>query len=132
MIFRVIKKFFKENRTYKIASLGIAILLWLILLSRRDFEVTKNFEIEFRISDSLIVKSYSPNQVKVHLFGPRAALKRVLDGTWTNSVVVDASSLGVGRHRYQLDRNKIELPFGAKAIAVSPKKIEFEIVQTPK
>jgi len=132
MIIKFIKKFFKENPTYKLASLGIAILLWLILLSRRDFEVTQYFDVEFRINDQYIVKHYSPTKINVHLIGSRAALKRVLDGTWNNSVVVDASNLNPGNHKVRLDRNKIDLPFGVKAIAVNPNTINFEIGRTPR
>jgi YbbR domain-containing protein len=132
MITKRIQRFFSENRTYKLASLGIAILLWLILLSRRDFEVSKSFDLEFRIKDEYIIKSSTPSQVKVHLFGPRTALKRVLDGTWSNSIVIDATNLAPGKHVLRIDRNKIDLPFGAKAIAVSPQSVSFEISEAPK
>jgi YbbR domain-containing protein len=132
MIMKWIQRFVNENRIYKLASLGIAILLWLILLSRRDFEVTKNFDVEFRIKDQYIIKSSTPNQVKVHLLGSRAALQRVSDGTWSNSVVIDATNLVPGRYSLRIDRTKIDLPFGAKVIAVSPNSVTFEISDTPK
>jgi len=130
MLLKTVRRFFRENRTYKLASLCIAFLLWLILLSRRDFEVTKSFDIEFRMNDQFVVKTFAPKQIKVHLFGPRAALKRVLDGTWSNSVVIDATSLGQGKHRVRIDRGKIDLPFGAKAISVTPNLVTFEIIES--
>jgi len=54
-----------------------------------------------------------------------------LDGIWNNLIVVDASNLNLGIHKVRLDRNKIDLPFGVKAIAVTPNIINFEISPTP-
>lgn len=123
--------FFRENTAYKIASLAIAVLLWMILSSRREFEVIKNFGLEYRVSDSMLVQTTSVPQVKVHLFGPRSSLKKVMDGSWNNTIVVEAFNLAPGKQRVRIDRSRIELPFGVKAIAVQPTVIEFELKARP-
>lgn len=115
------------NSVYKVSALIIAILLWLIISSRREFEVVKNFDVEFRMHDSVLVNQISPPTIKVHLFGSRVSLKKVLDGQWPNSVVIDAMNLRPGQHRIRLERNRIELPFGARAISIDPQFVEFEI-----
>jgi hypothetical protein len=130
----VFHKFLKENPLYKLAALGISVLLWLILLNRRDFEVAATFDVEFRLPSSFIVSEYYPTQVKVHLFGPRIALKKVLDGSWSHVIVVDlvdSSSLKPGSHKVSLDKNTIDLPFGTKALAVTPPVVEFKIQHRP-
>lgn len=122
---------FWVNSVYKISALIIAILLWLIISSRREFEVVKNFDVEFRLSETLLVNQISSSKVKVHLFGSRVSLKKVLDGQWPNAVVIDAMNLRPGRHRIRLERNRIELPFGARALSIEPQYVEFELNPSP-
>lgn len=122
-----IRIFFKFNKVYKITSLLIAILLWLIISSRREFEVSKNFDIEFRLKDQVVVQNLSSSIVKVSLFGPRASLKKVIDGSWPNVFIVDVTHLNPGHHRIRLERNRVELPLGARAISLNPNFIEFDL-----
>lgn len=122
-----VRHLFLVNSVYKVSALIIAILLWLIISSRREFEVIKNFDVEFRMSDTVIVNQVRPAKVKVHLFGSRVSLKKILDNQWPNSVVIDAINLQPGQHRIRIERNRIDLPFGARALAIDPQFVEFEI-----
>ena len=70
---------FTENFSYKVVALFISLILWLTILGRRDFVMSKNIEIDLITSPGQAVVAQTTDQIKVKVSGPRTALKN----SWT-------------------------------------------------
>ena len=76
---RLVRDFFMENTSYKIASLFIAILLWVTLIGRRDFIYTKTLDVELKTGMGISVATQTADRVRVRVSGSRAALKKYME-----------------------------------------------------
>ena len=116
-----------HNLSFKIVSLIISIILWVAVLGRRDFIVTKSLEIDLVLSSRMQVSAQSTDRVKVKVFGPRAAVRKFIEGGYSQFITVDLSQKDVGRHKIILENERIDIPFGAKLLNIQPKEIDVEL-----
>ena len=117
-----------ENLSYKIVSLFIALILWLTILGRRDFSLTKNIEVELIPSFGSVVATQSAETVKVKVAGPRTALKKFMDSGLSQLVSIDVSKKGDGDIDVEVPTRQIDVPFGVKVISVKPAVIHAKII----
>lgn len=117
---------FTENLSYKIVSLFIALILWLTILGRRDFVLTKNLEVEIAARPDQIVLSQSADAVKVKVSGPRTALKKFVESGLSQLVSIDVGGRD-GTFEVDVPVQKIDVPFGVKVISVKPSKIQVQL-----
>lgn len=122
-----VKSIFFDNMSYKIVSLFIALILWLTILGRRDFTVTRNIEVEFLVSANQNVISQSVDFVKVKASGPRAALRRFIDSGASQVVTIDLSGKSEGTYDVEIPSGKVDVPFGVKIQSIRPTKIQVQI-----
>lgn len=122
------KEVFTQNISYKLVSLFIALILWVTILGRRDFSLSKNVEIEFQLSSKQALVSQSVDFVKVKVSGPRTALKKFMDSGLSQLVVLDISNKGYGEIEIPVPTDKIDVPFGVKVIAVKPAMIRAQVI----
>jgi len=118
-----------ENFSYKMVSLFIALILWLTILGRRDFTLTKSIEVEMIPGNSQAVISQSVDTIKVKVSGPRTALKKFMDSGIGQLMSVDISKLGDGDLDVQVPIRQIDVPFGVKIISVKPPVIRVRVVE---
>lgn len=118
-----------ENFSYKMVSLFIALILWLTILGRRDFTLTKSIEVEMIPGNSQAVISQSVDAIKVKVSGPRTALKKFMDSGIGQLMSVDISKLGEGDLDVQVPVRQIDVPFGVKIISVKPSVIRVRVVE---
>jgi YbbR domain-containing protein len=126
-------KFFRtfvlENLSYKMVALLIALILWITILGRRDFVMTKNVEVDLLTGPGFSVVSQTSDAVKVKVNGPRTALKKFIDSASSHSIALDISGRGVGFVDVSIPQQKIEVPFGVKIIGIRPNVIRAEVIQ---
>ena len=108
-------------------ALFIALILWLTILGRRDFTLTKNIEVELVTASNQIVVGQSVDHVKVKVSGPRTALKRFMDSGLSQLVSVDVSKKADGDVDMEIPVNKIDVPFGVKVISVKPSSVKARL-----
>jgi YbbR domain-containing protein len=118
-----------DNFSYKMVSLFIALILWLTILGRRDFTLTKNIEVEMLPGGHQTVISQSVDAVKVKVSGPRTALKKFMDSGIGQLMSIDISKLGEGDLDVQVPIRQIDIPFGVKIISVKPSVIRVRVVE---
>ena len=123
------KSAFTENLSYKIVSLFIALILWLTILGRRDFSLTKNVDIELIPGAQQVVTMQSADVVKVKVSGPRAALKKFMESGMTQLVSLDVSKKGEGDIDVQVPLKAIDVPFGVKVISIKPSVIRAQVIR---
>lgn len=113
-----------DNLSYKFVALGVAIILWMSMLGRKDSTLTKDFELQVIMSPSLELESPLPQIVRVEIAGPRVALKKV--NQMSPVFTVDLANAHAGRQLVQLNREGLNLPIGARVLSLEPN--EFVVV----
>jgi YbbR domain-containing protein len=116
-----------ENFSYKMVSLFIALILWLTILGRRDFSLTKTIDVELIPAAGAIVSMQSVDSVKLKVSGPRAALKKFMESGMSQLVSIDVSKKGEGNIEVEVPLRQIDLPFGVKVMSVKPTVIRAQI-----
>lgn len=117
-----------HNFSYKVVSLLIALILWLTILGRRDFSMSKTIDIELIAGTHQIVTLQSPESVKVKVTGPRTALKKFMETGMSQLLSIDISRKGVGDIEIDVPFRQIDVPFGVKIISIKPSVIKAHVV----
>lgn len=118
-----------ENFSYKIVALFISLVLWLTILGRRDFVLTKDMNIELMTSAGTQVAIQTANQVQVKVSGSRSALKKFIDSALSQNLVLDISQRGEGVVYVDIPMSKIEVPLGVRILGIRPNQIQAEVVK---
>jgi YbbR domain-containing protein len=116
-----------DNFSYKIVALFISLILWLSILNRRDFIVTKNLEVDFVTAENLIVSAQSSAQLKVKVSGAQPLLKKYRESS--QILALDLSDKNVGFYDIDINSSKLDVPSGIKVIGIRPNTIRVEIVE---
>ncbi len=116
-----------ENLSYKAVSLFIALILWITILGRRDFTVTRSLEIDFMVSNSQVLLSQNTDHVKIKVIGPRMALRRFMDTETGQVISLDLSAYQEGSYDVEIPSGKIDVPFGVKVLSMNPNHVQVKI-----
>lgn len=123
------RSFVLENLSYKMVALFIALILWITILGRRDFVMTKTVEVDLLTAPGYTVVSQTSDSIKVKVNGPRTALKKFIDSAGSHSIALDISDRGAGSVDVTVPPQRIEVPFGVKIIGIRPNVIRAEVIQ---
>lgn len=117
-----------ENMSYKFVALGVAVILWMSMLGRKDSTLMKDFELQILLGPNLEMTTQVPQIVKVEVAGPRVALKKL---NQMNPVfTVDLTAARSGRQLVQLNREGLNLPIGARVLSIDPSSFTVQIRQS--
>jgi YbbR domain-containing protein len=122
-----VKSFLLDNFSYKVVSLLIALILWITILGRRDFSVTRNVEIELLVGSGQGVIAQSAEAVKVRATGPRTALRRFIDSGAAQVISIDLSGKPDGAYDVEIPAGKLDVPFGVKIQSIKPSHVQVTI-----
>lgn len=114
-----------DNLSFKVMALLVALILWAIMLGRKDITLSKEIETQVLVPPNMQVVSDLPGKIQVEVSGPRISLKR-----FTNSKVfytLDLEGLTAGTHLVRLSKDGISLPLGVRILSVRPKEIKAVI-----
>jgi YbbR domain-containing protein len=115
---------FSDNLSYKFVAFGVAVILWMSMLGRKDSTLMKDFEIQVILSPGLELETQVPQIVRVEVSGPRVALKKI--NQMSPVFTVDLANARPGRQLVLLSRQGLALPIGARIVALDPS--EFTVV----
>ena len=118
---RVLKESVLDNASYKLVALFISLILWLSILGRRDFVVTKDVEVDFVTGGGYSVSTQSTDKVKIKVSGAQPLLKNFKEKIQTT--IVDLSDKKNGLFEVEMTPAKIEVPNGIKILGVRPSTI---------
>jgi YbbR domain-containing protein len=122
-----VKSLLFDNFSYKIVALLIALILWITILGRRDFAVTRNIEIELLVGSGQSVVAQSAEAVKVRATGPRTALRRFIDSGASQVISIDLSGKSEGSYDVEIPAGKLDVPFGVKIQSMKPSHLQVTI-----
>lgn len=117
-----------ENFSYKVVALFISLILWLTILGRRDFVLSKNIDIELITAPGTQVVAQTTDHIKVKVSGPRSSLKKFLESSLAQSITLDISQRGEGVVNVDIPLSKIEVPLGVRILGVRPNQIQAEVL----
>ena len=115
-----------ENFSYKVVALFISLILWLTILGRRDFVLSRNIDVDLILAPGTQVVAQTTDHIKVKVSGPRAALKKFMESTLSQSITLDISQRGEGVVYVDIPLNKIEVPLGVKILGIRPNQIQVD------
>ena len=118
-----------ENFSYKLVALFISLILWLTILGRRDFVLSKDIDLELIVAQGTQVVAQTTDHVKLKVSGPRSALKKFMDSSLSQTLTMDLSSRGEGVLYVDIPLNRIEVPMGVKILGIRPNQIQVEVVR---
>lgn len=117
-----------DNLSYKFVALGVALILWMSMLGRKDSTLMKDFELQVLLGPRLEMTTQIPQVVRVEVAGARVALKKI---NQMNPVfTVDLTGAQPGRQVVQLSRDGLNLPIGARVLSLEPREFTVQIRQT--
>ncbi len=125
---KFLRELFTQHLSSKAVALMISLILWVTILGRRDFVVTKDIEVEVSVAQAQQVLSISTERVRVKVSGSRNNLRRFIDSGASQVVIVDASNKLPGKYDLPVPTYKLDLPFGVKLLSVKPENVQVEIV----
>lgn len=113
-----------DNLSYKFVALGVALILWISMLGRKDSTLTREFELQLMLGPNIEAESKPPQIVRVEFAGPRVALKKI--NNMNPVYTVDLSAANPGRQVVQLSPDGLNLPIGSRVISIEPR--EFTVI----
>jgi YbbR domain-containing protein len=119
-----------ENFSYKVVALFISLILWLTILGRRDFVMSKNIDVEVLTATGMSVEAQTTDHIKVKVSGSRTALKKFMESGAQQTLTLDLSQRPPGVMDVDIPINKIEVPLGVKILGIRPNQIQVEVVRT--
>lgn len=130
------KDYIFENGSYKLVSLFVTLILWVTILGRRDFMLTKDMDIEFLLPKTAVLElNQGERKVSVKVSGPRTALKKFAQSP--GSITFDLTKADVPEKntkiRTVIQTKNIEVPFGVKVVTIDPPTLDVllsPVVQT--
>ena len=125
-----IKSNILDNLSYKLVALFIALILWLSILNRRDFILTKDLDVDIMTAEGFMVSAQSNAQIKVKVSGTQPALKKYRESSQVLSF--DMSDKAAGFYDVEMSASKVEVPAGIKVLGIRPQTIRVEIIEKSK
>lgn len=123
------KNWILENGSYKLVALFVTLILWVTILGRRDFVLSKDMDLEFLLPRGIaIAESGLERRVTVKVSGPRVALKKFAQNP--GSITIDLGRAAPGPVRARITPQNVEVPFGVKVLGVSPEVINLNLIST--
>ncbi len=127
---RTLDSFFhlvSANFGVKIVSIGIAVLLWFVVLGSRNVEVVKEVPLEVATSPEVTPANELPEKVLFRLSGPKAFLRSVLDRR-EEPIRVNLVGSKPGLVTYRFFPDNIHLPIGVKVLSINPTEVLIKLV----
>ena len=119
-----------HNFSYKLVALFISLILWVSILNRRDFIVTKDMDVDFVTAPNLAVGGQSSDRLRVKVSGSQPLLKKYRESS--SLYPLDVSDKAAGFYDVEINASKIEVPKGIRVLGVRPNTIRVEIVEKNK
>lgn len=117
------------NWTYKIVALLISLILWLSVLGRKDYVMTKSIELEFIAPKGFQIAAQTADQVKLKVSGNRAALRRWMESESYQKLILEVIALEPGLAKIDIPIQKIHIPEGVKVLGVRPNQVQIELIK---
>ncbi len=121
------KRLLTENLSYKLVSLSIALILWVSLLNRRDFELKEVVKLDVVTGSQMRVVNIEPEQFEVQLSGQRKAIFKMRNSLKIQNLAIDISRRGEGQFEVLIPFEDLKLPPGIRIVGVRPESVKVKV-----
>ncbi len=115
-----------QNLGTKLISIGVAIVLWIVVLGSRNVEVTKEIPLEVITPADIVPSNDIPDRIAFRLSGPKAFLRAILDRR-EDPIRVNLAGAKPGLVTYRFFSDNIRVPIGVKVLSVNPTAILIKL-----
>jgi YbbR domain-containing protein len=123
------KKIFLENLGLKIASVLLAIVLWIFVTSRGQAEMSIDVPLEFRdIPMGLEMVNHNIKMVTLTIKGQEGLIKNLKPSDVR--VSIDLSKAKKGEGLYYVQRDDIKIPHGLTVTSIDPSAVKVMTAET--
>ncbi len=110
----------------KLVSIGIALVLWVVVLGSRNVEVTKEIPLEIITPADVVASNEIPDHIAFRLSGPKAFLRTILD-RHEEPIRVNLAGAKPGLVTYRFFSDNIRVPIGVKVLSINPTAILIKL-----
>lgn len=110
----------------KIISIGIAVMLWAIILGSRPIEDEKEIALQINTPPGLVVASDAPKFVIFRLSGPKALVRAIQDRR-DPPIKIDLSKENPGKHIKRISADSLRIPLGVKNLGAIPNEVTISL-----
>lgn len=114
-----------ENLSYKFVALGVALILWMSMLGRRDATLVRDFNMQVILGPNMELTTPAPEYIKVEIAGARVALKKI--NQINPFFTVDLTNARPGKQRIQLNKDGLTLPIGTHVVSIEPSELTVDL-----
>jgi YbbR domain-containing protein len=108
-----------DNLALKLASLGLALVLWFVIAGEKTSEIGMTVPVEMQnVPQALELTGEAVNTVDVRLRATPGVIQRL--GPGDISAQVDLAGLGEGERIIHLTPEAIRVPFGVRVVKINP------------
>jgi YbbR domain-containing protein len=128
---RTLVHIFRHNWPLKVIAVGLALLLWAVVLLRTNPWTTEWLEVAVetrQVPEGLQVMSVTPARIKVRLAGRRHSVDRLAGRTLSAQAVI--GSRDVGEHEVPVVFDNTKLPRGVEVLDLSAYTVRVSLDQT--
>lgn len=115
-----------QNIGTKLISIGVALVLWIVVLGSRNVEVTKEIPLEVITPADVVPSNEIPDRIAFRLSGPKAFLRAILDRR-EDPIRVNLTGAKPGLVTYRFFSDNIRVPIGVKVLSVNPTAILIKL-----
>ncbi|MDP2168114.1 MAG: hypothetical protein Q8J64_07270 [Thermodesulfovibrionales bacterium] len=120
----------KKNLGLKIASLALALIMWLSVVVKEQSSVIVDVPVKFKNMPAGIEAVDDAPTAAVSLRGPERLLRNLASPDVR--IYLDMGRAQTGRHSYAIDSDSVYLPALVNLISVSPASVFVTIEETRK
>src|SRR5690606_20484063 len=102
---------FSYDLGFKLLALAVAVVIWVMMLGRKDITMVRKIPIQFLNEATYEVKNQEGlPEVEVEVMGSRMSLKKFV--TMDQALSLDLTQLRRGTHTVRLKKESISVPVG--------------------
>jgi YbbR domain-containing protein len=118
-----------DNLALKLASLGLAVLLWFVIAGEKSSEMGLSIPVELQnFPRDLEIMGEPVNAVEVRLRATPGVIQRL--GPGDVAAQADLDGIAEGEHIIHLTSENIRVPFGVKVVKITPGLIRLKLERT--
>jgi len=115
-----------KNVGWKLLSLGMAVMLWVLVASEPELSTFTSAQLEYKnLPDDLEMSSEPVPTVSLELRGSSGVLSALADSTTRPAVILDMSGVFAGERTFTIDSGSVKIPRGVRLVRAQPSQVRF-------
>jgi hypothetical protein len=116
-----------NNWTWKLLSLLMAVVIWMLVASEPELSTFATARIEFKnLPDNLELASTPDTSILLELRGPSGELGGLGDGSRHPAVILDMRGVTPGEHTFAIGPGNVNVPRGVHIVRATPSQVRFD------